>query len=117
MATITIRRGVRAERIARYVVTYVLLTLGGLFVSLPFYWLLRTSLMVEGDHFLWPPIIWPSSPVWRNYIDIFKIPYIPMWLFIRNSVLIVVASVVGEMLATSLVSYSFGRLRCIRNRP
>jgi ABC-type glycerol-3-phosphate transport system permease component len=91
--------------------SYVLLTVGALLVSLPFYWLVRTSLMHEGDHFVWPPIIWPNPIVWQNYVEIFQIPYIPMLTFFRNSIVLVFLSVLGELIATSLVGFSFARLR------
>jgi multiple sugar transport system permease protein len=102
---------VRASKLVSQAGTYTLLLLGAVLVSLPFFWLLRTSLMVEGDHFTWPPIIWPNPIVWQNYVDIFNIPYIPMWLFFRNSTVIVIFAMVGEIISTSLVSFAFARLR------
>jgi multiple sugar transport system permease protein len=105
------RRRMPIGRIAQRVFIYCMLSFGALLVSLPFYWLLRSSLMVEGDHFAWPPIIWPNPIVWQNYVEIFQVPFIPLVLFFRNSVILVVASVVGELLASSLVGFSFARLR------
>jgi ABC-type glycerol-3-phosphate transport system permease component len=66
--------------------------------------------MVEGDHYIYPPIIWPHPIVWRNYVEIFQVPYIPMLLYTRNSVILVAACVIGEVLSSSLVSFSFARL-------
>jgi multiple sugar transport system permease protein len=105
------RRRLPIGRIAQRIFLYVMLSFGALLVSLPFYWLLRSSLMVEGDHFAWPPIIWPNPIVWQNYVEIFQVPFIPLVLFFRNSVILVVACVIGELLSTSLVGFSFGRLR------
>jgi len=90
---------------------YSALLIGAILVALPFLWLVRSSLMIEGDHFVWPPIIWPKSLVWRNYVDIFQITYIPLPRFFWNSTVLVVAATVGELLTTSLVGFSFGRLR------
>lgn len=104
------RRRVRAGHLSQMALVYALLGVGAVLVTIPFYWLLRTSLMVEGDHFAWPPILWPNPMIWQNYVEIFQVPYIPLPLFFRNSVVLVVACVVGELLATSLVSFSFGRL-------
>ena len=89
---------------------YVVLVTGALGVALPFFWLLRTSLMVEGDHYVFPPIIWPKTTRWRNYVEIFQIPYIPMFLYLRNSMVLVTACAIGEILSTSLVGFSFARL-------
>jgi multiple sugar transport system permease protein len=90
---------------------YALLAVGAVFVALPFFWMVRSSLMVEGDQYVWPPIIWPAQPVWSNYSDIFQIPYIPLPLYFWNSTVLVVAATVGELIATSTVGFAFGRLR------
>jgi ABC-type glycerol-3-phosphate transport system permease component len=114
MSTLTTpaaRPGLALARIAGRAIIYALLALGAVLVSLPFYWLVRTSLMHEGDHFAWPPILWPTPIVWQNYVDIFTIPYIPMLTFLRNSIVLVVLSVIGELIATSLVGFAFARLR------
>src|SRR5436305_4173996 len=91
--------------------TYAILAVGAVLVSAPFYWLLRSSLLSEGDNFIWPPILIPNPPVWRTYLEIFQVPYIPLPLFFRNSVVLVVAALVGELTATSMAGYAFGRLR------
>ena len=90
---------------------YALLIFGALLVSIPFYWLLRTSLMNEGDHFVWPPIIWPSPVVWHNYVEIFQVRGIPLTSFFRNSILLVVGATLGELISTSLAAFAFARLR------
>jgi ABC-type glycerol-3-phosphate transport system permease component len=90
---------------------YALLAFGAIFVSLPFFWMVRSSLMVEGDQYLWPPVIWPARPVWTNYTDIFQIPYIPLPLYFWNSIVLVTAATAGELIATSMVGFAFGRLR------
>lgn len=104
------RPALRPARLLSSLVTYASLAFGAALVSLPFFWLLRTSLMVEGDQYIWPPIIWPNPVIWSNYVDIFTIPYIPMALFFRNSVILVLFAVIGEIISTSLVSFAFGRL-------
>src|SRR5438094_9296655 len=91
--------------------TYAMLAAGALLVSAPFYWLLRSSLLTEGDNFIWPPILIPNPPVWRTYVEIFQVPYIPLPLFFRNSVVLVVLAMIGEVLSTSMVGFAFGRLR------
>jgi len=101
----------RARRLAARTLAYVLLAVGAVLVSAPFYWLLRSSLLTEGDNFIWPPILIPNPPVWRNYVEIWQVPFIPLPLFFRNSVVLVVAALIGELIATSMAGYAFGRLR------
>jgi ABC-type glycerol-3-phosphate transport system permease component len=92
---------------------YGLLALGALFISVPFFWLVRTSLMHEGDHFVWPPIIWPAQPVWTNYVEIFQMRGIPLTRFLQNSAVLVVAATIGELLSCSMAAFAFARIRWV----
>ncbi len=71
----------------------------------------------------WPADIWqlhvtiePTSP-WRATFDKFArnyreaIHYVPFWTFAKNSVVLVVLNILGQVLACSLVAYAFARLR------
>ena len=107
-STATVRKTV--NHVGQRIFIYLLLFVGAVLVALPFFWLVRSSLMVEGDHFVWPPIIWPQTVVWQNYVDIFQISYIPLPTFFWNSVVLVTAATIGEIIGTSLVAFSFGRL-------
>jgi ABC-type glycerol-3-phosphate transport system permease component len=92
---------------------YGLLALGALFISVPFFWLVRTSLMHEGDHFVWPPIVWPAQPVWTNYVEIFQMRGIPLTRFLQNSAVLVVAATIGELLSCSMAAFAFARIRWV----
>ena len=92
---------------------YGLLTFGALIISVPFFWLVRTSLMAEGDHFIWPPIIWPATPLWSNYVEIFQVKGIPLTTFFQNSVVLVAAATVGELLSCSMAAFAFARIRWV----
>jgi ABC-type glycerol-3-phosphate transport system permease component len=45
----------------------------------------------------------------RNYRE--AIRYVPFWTFARNSVILVVLNILGQLFACSLVAYAFARLR------
>jgi multiple sugar transport system permease protein len=104
---------VKTQRVLGLSVTYLLLAVGAVLVSAPFYWLVRSSLLTEGDNFIWPPILLPNPPVWQNYVDIFQVKFIPLPLFFRNSVFLVVMAVIGELISTSMAGFAFGRLRWV----
>ena len=105
------RRTVRPGQVGQRVTIYGFLIIGALALGLPMYWLVRSSLMAEGDQFIWPPLLWPHPLVWKTYVEIFQVPYIPLPLFFRNSTILVVFSVLGDVFSASLVGFSFGRLR------
>ncbi len=93
------------------VVIYVII-LGGAFVLMvPFAWMLATSLKGKGAVFNWPPQWIPNPIVWSNYPKAWS--YLPFNLFLRNTVIITAITVFGETLTSSLVGYSFARLRWI----
>lgn len=105
------RRSLRAGQVGQKSLIYVLLVIGALALGLPMYWLVRSSLMLEGDQFIWPPPFFPHPVVWQTYVEIFQVPFIPLPLFFRNSTVLVIFSVLGDVLSASLVGFSFGRLR------
>ncbi|MBM3474622.1 MAG: ABC transporter permease subunit [Armatimonadetes bacterium] len=45
----------------------------------------------------------------RNYRE--AVRYVPFWTFARNSVILVVLNIIGQLFACSLVAYAFARLR------
>jgi multiple sugar transport system permease protein len=86
----------------------VLLALGALFF-LPFYWLFITSLKADTEIFATPPIWFPHRLHWDNYPR--AVSYIPFFLYLRNTTLISLLSVVGSVLSCSLVAYSLAKIR------
>jgi ABC-type glycerol-3-phosphate transport system permease component len=98
------------KAIQRFII-YGLLTAGAILVMIPFFWLLRTSLMWEGDIFLYPPRWLPIPPIWENYVTIFANPYIPLLTFWKNSIVLAFWSVIGDLFSASLVGFSLSRLR------
>jgi multiple sugar transport system permease protein len=98
----------RLHRLHRVLVYALLLGLAILFV-LPFLWMLSTSLKPQDEVFAYPPKFIPTSFQWRNYRDGWTI--LPFSTFLRNSLIVTTANVVGNVLSCSLVAYGFARLR------
>jgi ABC-type glycerol-3-phosphate transport system permease component len=104
------RRQARARFFLTKSATYILLILGAILVMIPFYWLLRTSLMWEGDIFLYPPKWLPIPPAWENYVSIFQTKGAPMGDFWKNTIIMVILSAIGDIFSASLVAYSLARI-------
>ena len=82
----------------------------GLLMALPFFWMLSTSLKVEQQVYLFPPIWIPNPWAWENYrISLFDI--LPFSRFFLNTVYITVTATVGAVLSSSMVAFAFARLR------
>lgn len=73
----------------------------------PFLWMLSTSLKDFRELFNERWI--PETIMWSNYRDAFSFGKWGRWTL--NTVIITAVSVVGTLLSTSLVAYSFARLR------
>lgn len=92
----------------RVIVYAALLPLAG-FILLPFVWMLGSSFKPIGSGIRFPPQFIPETWVWSNYPLVFDT--IPFFMYLRNSVLVTGGVIVGELLSTSIVGYSFARLR------
>jgi hypothetical protein len=101
--------GKSRRNVVRMTIVYILLIVGGVFVSVPFVWMVSTSLKTLGQTFYFPPKWIPSPVLWSNYGDVFDA--LPFFAYFRNTALIAVLSVIGLLLSSSLAGYSFARLR------
>jgi multiple sugar transport system permease protein len=91
--------------------TYVLLALGGAFVLVPFFWMIRTSLTAEARLFDFPPQLIPNPLVWRNYIDAWNALPVSFTRFTANTLFMTILAMTAEIATCSLVAYGFARFR------
>lgn len=89
------------------IVLQILLTIVLIAFIIPFAWMILSSLKASTEVFA---VTWiPESPRWGNYIDVFTL--VPFARFLLNSALVVILAVLGTVVSSSLVAYSFARLR------
>jgi len=99
----------RARRYLKILLTYALLIGLAIPFILPFGWMIATSLKKPEDVFTYPPTFFPNSFEWRNYIYGWTV--LPFNTFLKNSLIVTLANVVGNLISCSLVAYGFARLR------
>ena len=99
----------RARRNIKIVLIYALLIGLAIPFLLPFGWMIATSLKKPEDVFTYPPTFFPNSFEWRNYIYGWTV--LPFNTFLKNSLIVTLANVVGNLISCSLVAYGFARLR------
>ena len=85
------------------------LTLAGITFFIPFLWMISTSLKKTGDEFQYPPVWLPHPVVWQNYADTWHLLPFATWFW--NTLVIVVLSMVGSILTSSMAGFGFARLR------
>lgn len=90
-------------------VAYIVLSIIGIFMLLPFFWMVSTSLKPSDEVFTFPPTFIPHQVVWGNYIAATK--EVPLGRFIFNSYYIGFVVTLGQLFFCSLAGYAFARLR------
>jgi len=88
---------------------YVLLGIGSLAFLFPLVWMLSTALKPDTQLFAYPPEWIPRPPMWGNFKA--AIEYFPFWLYFRNSTIVTVLAVFGQVFSASIVAYGFAKLR------
>jgi len=90
------------------VILQIILTLLLLTFLLPAIWMVSSSLKASTEVFA-HPIVWiPESPQWDNYLEIFEL--LPFARFAWNTFVVTGLAVVGTILSSLMVGYSFARL-------
>jgi ABC-type glycerol-3-phosphate transport system permease component len=82
-----------------------------LLLAFPFLWMISTSLKTDPELIRFPPRLWPEPITWDNYVRTFTRDDIPIHLFARNSVIVTILAVIGQVLTSTMVGFSFARLR------
>lgn len=96
----------RQEQAGKGIALVVLCAIAILF-AVPLLWMLVTSLKPLQQVFT--PTWIPQPAVWANYPE--ALTSSPFALYFRNTLLITSISMIGTLLSSSLVAYSFARLR------
>ncbi len=107
----------RAREDRRQVVIHLALLTAAVGFMLPFMWLVMTSLKAEDQIFSRPASL-PNPVMWENYPKALEFleDALPVgtrygFLFVRNTLWVSGLSLLGVLLSSSLVAYSFARLR------
>src|SRR5450432_363411 len=90
---------------------YLLLIMGALIFTLPLIIMVFTSFKPFSEINSYPPTFLPNQWVPQNYVDAWNYPNtdFPRWTF--NTIFILVATLPGVLLSSSLVAYGFARLK------
>ncbi|MDW8100516.1 MAG: carbohydrate ABC transporter permease [Anaerolineae bacterium] len=96
------------KNLAHRAIIYFLLIIGSFLISLPFFWMISTSLKKPGTEFT-IPIQWiPNPPRWDNYLKGWSILPFNIWLF--NTITITAISTIGSLLSSSVIAFGFARI-------
>lgn len=77
---------------------------------IPFYIIVRNALMTQGEISAFDWILWPQQIQWENITNLFNDPIAPMSIGLKNSAIIAVFQVAGQLFVTSLAGYGVARI-------
>lgn len=93
--------------IRRKVITTVILLAVGILFLLPLLWMISSSLK-PGSEVFSTDFTWiPSKFVWKTYEQVFTSKSVPFLNMIKNSLVLATATIVGQLLVSSLAAYAF----------
>jgi len=106
------RRRRKRREIFRKTLLYLLLSLMGISMVLPFLWMLSTSLKEPEEVFIQVKPWWrnwiPKRIVWENYYRAWKA--VPFGRFYLNSIIVAICVTIGVVFTSSFAAYAFSRL-------
>ncbi len=91
-------------------VTYTFLTLWGIAVLFPFYWMILTSVKSYSSYNTeYTPKLFTLSPTLQNYLDAFT--EVPLGQYFLNTVIFTVVTTAVMLIVTVLAAFAFARLQ------
>jgi multiple sugar transport system permease protein len=87
--------------------TWIIVTLMGLAMMVPFLWMVLTSLRTDADAFAWPPKLLPMPLRFENYAEAWRTA--PFARFFMNSIIVSVTVTIGSLFVNSLAAYGFAK--------
>jgi multiple sugar transport system permease protein len=99
----------RLRKVLNTIISHLVLMVGSFFFVAPMVFMVSTSLKATRQIAKWPPELIPDPVIWRNYTDVFI--YAPMHQYFFNTIFIIIPTIFGAAVVSSLAAYAFARLR------
>jgi len=100
-------RGFRLPKLSAWrLFSYAVLLVGAAISIIPFFWMVSTSLMTVGEAI--SGRLLPSAPQFGNYVEAWTTAEFSH--FMRNSIVITVITLAGELTVSVMAAYAFARL-------
>ncbi len=104
----TLQSRERSKKIAD-IFSLLIVVFIGVLVLMPIWWIFRTSLMSNAEIYKFPPPFFPPSWRFSNYNA--ALEYFHFWLYLKNTLIILVPSVLAGTITATMCGYAFARLR------
>ncbi len=91
------------------IATHMVLIAACLVIGLPFFWMLITSVKSPAEVAIFPPIWWPKTFRWDNFVTAWNLA--PFGRFYLNSLITASSGVILEVSIAALSAYAFARIK------
>ena len=91
------------------ILLYLAIVAGAVVFTFPFFWMITTSIKPADQVLAIPPVWIPNHFEWSNYVRPFQ--NLPFPLFFRNTAIVTFLGMTGVLLSSSIVAFSFARMR------
>ena len=99
----------RVFKIIRLTISYIFLTILGIFMIFPFYWMVITSLKTEAEISLMVPTFFPKVLALSNIPQ--AIIRLNAWRLLYNTITVGIWSTLGTLVTTVLAAFAFSRIK------
>ena len=89
------------------VLKYALLTIGAFIMVVPFLDMFLGALRTVPERLARPPVYWPQTPQWNNFIRVFEEMPMAQWAF--NSIVITLSVTFIQLLTSSMAGYALAK--------
>lgn len=94
--------------------TYGVLILGAVAMSIPFLWMISTSLKAPDEVKTFPPVWIPKVFRWENYVNAWNAAPFNWYFF--NSFFVAIVSTFLELITTAMAAYAFAKMEFFGKR-
>ena len=109
------KRGKGARHGFGRIMLYVALVVAALFLLLPFFWMISSSLKLNNEVFTVPMQWIPKTVHWSNYVDIWTVNISAaassMGTWLKNTLILSLAVTLLQVFTGSFAAYGFSRIR------
>lgn len=110
------RRSLSPRRLTRIAISYGVLLLVTVIVSLPVFWFVVTTLKKDIEYLSYPIKILPAVPQWDNYVKVFTTGGFSFTKYAGHSLFLAVTNTVLIVLTSSMAGFAFSRLHGVPGR-
>ncbi len=101
---------IRRRQIKNKAVLYLLISIGAIFIIIPFYWMVITALKTTAQVETSPPLLWIAPSEWQFVNFAAALERAPFIRYTINTVTVAIIATAGTVLTTILSAFAFARL-------